>query len=822
VALPNETAAGGKSAGLYALQADWTLPFVVLTDELHQIFSSSDGRVALRELVGADLHYSLASQLERFGDNPEDIALLVRSDAIDEDLSERGQFSSHKSDATVDGVLDAAEQVFKDATHPGKRIGLILQRSVGVQASGHFSNELRISKDSRRWLCEIVNGPFSESTDMPKQKALTVQSATTAEPGPLLCITRADIFSILRKVGKYFHDQRLRRHLEWVWDGRRLWIVQNDADEPITGMVPIVVNSVPHSHLDASRLHVFSKFDYTHETPWQKLRCVSDFMAAGMPATSLYFATGEVIHESIKTGCPSESLVQDLNLLLDQPLVIRTDIRDETAFLLARTDIVSTLEAAIGFMSKVLDQMRDSNRALGDVCFIIHRFIPAAASAFSFAKPGNRRVRIDAIWGLPDGLEFCSHDSYEVDAKSQKLLDKRVRFKSTFLANLSTGEWKEAALAPPYNWMESLTQADLQRIAVSSHKLAEDKQTAIVVMWFARIPTASGHPDLLPWRLTKEDAPREVAAAASSHFFGTSFKIRNDQDINELQRKSSSISSVVFRPDQPHLRDEAFLNRLALVATGLNLPINLEGSFLSHAYYVLRKAGAHVACIDPIDPQPVKTRFRKLVRDRIPVKIERSGESAETTTLLRGDLLEVLRTKLVEESLEVLNAPTTPALKEEMADVFEVLRAMCNALGSDMAEVSKDAEKKRKALGGFENGVILVETKDMPLIAVDESTTLFTSTSSSKKVDVQQIIGVAGRKAKSQIDRILLPLVPPVPSRHRGAIRVEIRQLNAHFRIVYSEKSVEIILDASLRPNLRGQLDLFPKREVNAVHRTSE
>jgi predicted house-cleaning noncanonical NTP pyrophosphatase (MazG superfamily) len=821
MALPNEAPVGGKSAGLYALQADWTLPFVVLTDEIHQIFTASDGSVALRELVGADLHYSLASQLEQFGENPEDIALLVRSDAADEDLSERGQLSSHKSDGTVDGVLDAAEQVFRDAPHPGRRIGLILQRSVGVQASGHFSNELRISKDSRRWLCEIVNGPFNESTGAPKQKAMTVQGAATAEPGPLLCGTRAEIFSSLRRIGKYFHDQRLRRHLEWVWDGRRLWIVQNDADKPVSGMAPVVASCAPHSRLDARELHVLSKFDTTEETPWQKLRCVSDFVAAGMPATSLYFATGELIHVHIKAGTLSESLAHDLNLLLDQPLVIRTDIRGETAFLLARTDTVSTVEAAVGFMSKVLSQTLNSSRSLEDVCFIIHRFIPAAASAFSFAKPSNRRVRIDSIWGLPDGLEFCSHDSYEVDAKSQKLLDKRIRFKSTFLANLPTGEWKEANLAPPYNWMESLTSADLQRIATSSHKLAEEKQAAIVIMWLARIPAASGHPDLLPWRLTKEDAPREVAAAASSHFFGTSFKIRNDQDISELQRRSSSISSVVFRPDEPHLRDEAFLNRLAHVATELNLPINLEGSFLSHAYYVLRKAGAHVACIDPIDPQPVKTRFRKLVRDRIPVKIERSGESAETTTLLRPELLEMLRTKLVEESLEVLNAATDPSLYEEMADVYEVLRAMCNALGRSMIDVAKDAEKKREALGGFQNGVILVETKDMPLIAVDESPALFTSTSASRKVDVQQIIGVAGRKAKSQIDRILLPLVPPVPSRHRGAIRVEIRQLNAHFKIVYSEKSVEIILDGSVRPNLRGQLDLFPKRELNAVRESS-
>ena len=31
------------------------------------------------------------------------------------------------------------------------------------------------------------------------------------------------------------------------------------------------------------------------------------------------------------------------------------------------------------------------------------------------------------MWGLPDGLEFCTHDSYEIDAKSSKLIEKRMR-----------------------------------------------------------------------------------------------------------------------------------------------------------------------------------------------------------------------------------------------------------------------------------------------------------------------------------------------------------------------------------------------------------
>ena len=809
----DETAPGCKSAGLFLLREGWTVPFAVLSSGLHQLFIASGSGTRLQNLISPEIANELLLKLASFGDSPEDISLLVRSDAADESLAERGQLSSHRSDASLEGVLDAAEQIFKEATHQHRQIGLILQNDIGAQMSGHLSNERRISRSSRNWLCEMVNGPAERSRETPIQKMLRVETVNAAPPGPLLCSNRAEIYANLRRVGKFFHDQRERRHLEWIWDGERLWIVQNDPDEVTSGQSPYTKTTSTEAEVDSSTLSIFRKFDPRSQTPWQKLQCVSRFAEVGMPLTNLYFATALNIAENIHGLIPSDMLRKDLATLLVQPLVIRTDVRNETAFLLARTDTVRDPDAAMAFFGKVLTEANSKQRSLNDVCFIVHLFIPAAVSAFSFATPGNRRVRVDAMWGLPDGLEFCAHDSYELDSATRKIIEKRIRYKPTFLANLSTGEWKVESLALPFRWRESLSVAELREISSNSQALAEKEGRPVVIMWFAKIPGGLGHPDLLPWRLTCEDAPREVAAASASHFFGSPIEISNSGDLANLRLRVDNISSIILCPDGPHLRNELFLKALATIAVNLKTRIDLQGSFLSHAYYVLRKAGAHVACIDPIDPPPMKRRFQKLVRDRIPVKIERNGEIAETTTLTKIDLLEVLRTKLVEESLEVLHAAEDHLLREEMADVYEVLRAMCHGLGCSITDVEEDADNKRKALGGFQEGIVLIETKDTPLFVVDEQERqmLFSSSASAsegKRIETQKSISVAGRKAKSQIDRMILPLVPPVPSKYRGSIRIEIRQLNAQFRIVYGEKSVEIILDKNGTPSPRGQLRL--------------
>ena len=239
-----------------------------------------------------------------------------------------------------------------------------------------------------------------------------------------------------------------------------------------------------------------------------------------------------------------------------------------------------------------------------------------------------------------------------------------------------------------------------------------------------------------------------------------------------------------------------------------NIRQPLHSWHLSHAFYVLQRTGAQVACVDPINPKSVTQKFQKLVRDRIPIQIRRGGERAETLRLPADELLDVLKTKVVEESLEVLGSNSIEALRAEMADVYEVLRALCRAVKQPTKKLEQDAARKRRKLGGFGTGIVLVETEDTPLVAVRADSELFEPNRSRVASLLPKSVVVAGRRPKTQHDRVIVPLIPAVPSRLRGPIRIHLRQLGLALKISYKEKAVEIVFERENRYIDPAQLSL--------------
>lgn len=87
----------------------------------------------------------------------------------------------------------------------------------------------------------------------------------------------------------------------------------------------------------------------------------------------------------------------------------------------------------------------------------------------------------------------------------------------------------------------------------------------------------------------------------------------------------------------------------------------------------------------------------KLVRDKIPQIIAAAGEKPITRILGQEEYLVALDRKLDEEVAEYQADKSL----EEMADVLEVLFAICEARGHSVEELMAARDEKRKARGGF-------------------------------------------------------------------------------------------------------------------------
>ena len=93
--------------------------------------------------------------------------------------------------------------------------------------------------------------------------------------------------------------------------------------------------------------------------------------------------------------------------------------------------------------------------------------------------------------------------------------------------------------------------------------------------------------------------------------------------------------------------------------------------------------------------------YNKLVRDKIPEIIKADGKECKTRILSKDEYIAALETKLNEEVAEYQEDKNL----EEMADVLEVLQAICLARGYSLDELEAMRIKKAKERGGFKDKI---------------------------------------------------------------------------------------------------------------------
>lgn len=735
--LPSEISnddVGEKAFGLSCLPPSWTLPFFVISKDLHSSFLHSqppDRNQLLGEWV---VHVQQAVKILGLSN---DDKIIVRSSGCAEGLEERGKF--HSVDGSVSKVYETIllclQKLITDNELTNQKIPLVIQKlAEPISAKGHLSNERRCSKENRDWLGEFEefkpghNDQFKINLRNWRKKHNFEKNISE----PLLCNLRVQISEVLKTPAAWVYSSKARLHFEWVWDGKVIYLVQADQDNKVHGIDPNSLYCKSSINTDKFNPKCLSKITEELAKQYNKIKNVYTYLKLGLPTTQLYILDNQEIIDQLCNDIVSADLKSDLMTLLNLPLVIRMDIESHDLSkrqLLPRIE-VRDIDTAIAW---IVEKSKEKKlECADDIVFIMHNFIPAISSAFAYAVPGERNVQIEALWGLPEGLYYNAHDKYIVDTQkrftrdlSKEHVDKFelhevINYKHYFVAPDKDGQWVTQILKPPFDWRPSISTSQwVKEIAYETRRITEEVGESLSIMWFVGVPKEVCAKPIFPWHHEPHD-PKKISRAATERTktpYDETRVIRTYADIDRLadeaNKDQSSVCRIRIQPIEEELiRDKNTLKKIGELARKLSAVIMLEGGILSHAYYQLIETKAVVEVMHPFADLEYRQEFNKLVRDKVPSNIERGGELVSKARLAGEPLLRALREKLAEEAFEVLDALDQDSIVSELADVTEVIDAILKMLKVDREELLSRQKEKNEKAGGFNDGIVLLRTSN--------------------------------------------------------------------------------------------------------------
>jgi predicted house-cleaning noncanonical NTP pyrophosphatase (MazG superfamily) len=292
-----------------------------------------------------------------------------------------------------------------------------------------------------------------------------------------------------------------------------------------------------------------------------------------------------------------------------------------------------------------------------------------------------------------------------------------LRYKGSFIAPDHSHAWITYTTKAPYDWAKSVTKDTwLSEIAETTRRIAERDGYPVNVMWFVNNhPLASPH-KVLPWYHQRSESLDRVRAVSPRHKFrpSTDRIIKTSQDwhaFKEFVADGNRAERVIVQPIDPDLiRNRHFAEELGSLASERKFVVEMAGGILSHAYYILRRLGADVECVDLFGSEEDVAEYNKIIRDEIPKQIESRGERVEMIQLKADALILALKRKLVEEAYEALDARAGAELVGELADVEEVILALLKSVGYSKSQFESDRNAKRNSRGAFDKGLMLLKT----------------------------------------------------------------------------------------------------------------
>lgn len=812
------TQIGQKAWGLFKCKSSFVPKFIVLTSDLFQLWLTDNEEALL-------LLNTKQTLLSSFFSNTE---LIIRSSANIESFEERGYYESSSTKISIENLSSEIQKIYQSnkslvQSIPKNDFSIIIQEYISPKLIGHLSNERRLSQSKNDWFYEIID---TSDTFVHSDRFSISKSKKDEINKSFLCESRAKLEDVIKDIAIVFSEERF--HIEWVWDGKKVWIVQSDREcdtlpdtKPGSEWRKRANQNIQGEIIDLTILKTVESTD----NAWEKINCIKTFKDCGLSFGSVYIIEGEFLLRRIFNNEPIEDLTIELQSILNYPVVIRMDIvsLEKENFLLPRTETLFTIDDVFSFLNKNLLDIEAKGISFGSICFLMHRFISSKSCALAFSKPDIKITRIDSTWGIVDGLYYCPHDSFEHTLFNKKTKEK-IRCKTEYLDVDENGKWITVKTGHNDDWRKSLTKKEIIQISETTQKIANFLKKPVTVMYFVGVFPETGYQPLLPWFYTTEEISDTTEKFSEIIFSEKKFLIANKANFEELKSQVSNLKnknkvSIKLKLVPDLLRDKDFIEEIGRFASEHNIPVEIDGSILSHPYYILRKQNARVRVNNLLDPDySGGQNFYKLVRDKIPVTISLKGESVTFHNVINAtEFLELLKQKLVEEAFECFWENDNDKLIQELADLYEVIRGVIKLFQKNIAEIIEIADNKKDEKGGFEQGTFLIETRQKALINIndvsDRNNELFLDllqNRENEKTSFQSNNIPEFQKSFISEGVLTIPLIPFLQNKKNNK-RVEVIEIDKkrEYKIEYTVNGIKIRINE--KKNIDDlQLKLWP------------
>lgn len=714
---------GAKVAGLARVPPLWRPATLLIPTDLFSA-SAGDEQIAYLRRYFKRVN-SIVTGWAQHSENS--TQFILRSSSTHESLRDRGKFLSVIiNDIKHETLSETAYAIYRQFRESGAEgdMGLALQPYFAPRAQGHLANFRRVSKTRNHWQLELVahDRAFAHMSNR-SVRFNSQRSDPASSHDPLPAAESADeLTEALKSVASWAAmeiDPVIS--FEWVLDAEGLRIVQCDDEvDPPTAVDPKMIKlPLTGSASTGTAPGPFERYVPGSGSILRKLRALDDFsMSPESTLPEIHFASLDHLKEAIKQDPWKRKFIVEFESFAPDGGVLRTDYTDVSGVSgmnLPRSGLL-TGASALAWLENLLSERSAEGDNLEKWFVLLHRFVPARASAWSYAAPKDRIVRVDALWGIPDGIQYYPHDTFEYDLVEAKIVRDIIEFKPYFIWPAEKGSWTKEVTKSRFGRAQSVRMTDIRYIAEYTSQIAKKIDGPAQVMWFCDFPEQESYDLPLPWYREQHTVPPKAMEAAPPL---PEIRVHSAADLH----LSSIIGlknphKLILDPSSDEIRSRQFLDAVIDTAKRAGHSVVLEGSELAHAFHQLTSAGISVYSSRNARRRRTirKQEFGKLVRDKIPQIVVENGDFVTYGKVPSSVKRHFLIAKAFEELWELARADAEER-EGELADLHEVIQTLLSELKYSPEQISEAANQKRLRRGGFGDGVVLVGTtgpKDRP------------------------------------------------------------------------------------------------------------